>query len=232
MVRVSRADLYLQVGFGLDAWSSQIIDGSHNGKVQIVDCSAGIAALDKPTGRVDASMGDVHPDGNPHYWLDPANAGQVAETVAAALARLDPVHADQFRARAGEFAHQCAELRTAGEAAAAALPDRRILTYHQSWVYLARAYGFEVAGTVEPVPGIPPTAKHLQELIGVIEAAHVPILLAEPYFSTDASDFLARETGIEVHRISPSCDDASPGSYLEHARQLVKLLTGRDGKAG
>ena len=68
----------LKVGLGLDQWADQIIDGSHNGKLMVVDCSKGVTVLEKPTGKVDASMGDVHPDGNPHYWLDPRNGAIVA----------------------------------------------------------------------------------------------------------------------------------------------------------
>jgi zinc/manganese transport system substrate-binding protein len=67
MVRVPRADLYLKVGLGLDGWADQVIDGSRNPRLVILDCGRGVAPLDKPTGKVDASMGDVHPDGNPHY---------------------------------------------------------------------------------------------------------------------------------------------------------------------
>ncbi|MEZ4649450.1 MAG: metal ABC transporter substrate-binding protein [Candidatus Eisenbacteria bacterium] len=225
MVRVSRADLYLEVGLGLDTWARQIIDGSHNGKVRILDCSTGIEPLEKPTGRVDASMGDVHPDGNPHYWLDPENGGRIAGTIADALAEIDPAHAADYRARASAFAAECAELKAAGVAAAQSVPQHRIVTYHSSWAYLVAAYGFEIAGTVEPVPGIPPTARHLQELVDIIRADHIVTLLAEPYFGTDATDFLAREAGVTVHRVSPSCDDARKESYLEHARELVSLLT-------
>ncbi len=73
MVRVSRAALYLKVGFGLDRWADRIIDGSHNSDLEIVDCSRGIVALEVPHDRVEASMGDIHPSGNTHYWLDPQN---------------------------------------------------------------------------------------------------------------------------------------------------------------
>ena len=88
MVRVSRADLFLKVGLGLDLWADQIVDGSHNARVTIVDCSRDIEPLERPAGRVDARMGDVHPDGNPHYWLDPRNGGVVARTIAEALGRV------------------------------------------------------------------------------------------------------------------------------------------------
>jgi ABC-type Zn uptake system ZnuABC Zn-binding protein ZnuA len=224
MVRVSRADIYLKVGLGLDQWASSIIDGSHNSHVLIIDCSIGLEALEKPAGRVDASMGDAHPSGNPHYWLDPANGARIANLIADALARKDPSHAADFQARAEVFAQKCAEVRTLGREAAEALPVRRIVTYHQSWVYFADAFGIALAGTVEPVPGIPPTAKHLRDLVQVIREQQVPLLLQEPYFSSEAGEFLARETGIRVSSVSPSCDDVGPDSYLEHFRELSKIV--------
>jgi zinc/manganese transport system substrate-binding protein len=227
MVRVSRAQLYLKVGLGLDQWADQIIDGSRNGKLVVLDCARHIEPLEKPTGKVDASMGDVHPDGNPHYWLDPRNGALVARDIAEALGRLEPAHAADFAARAAAFAATCAAAQTAAAAAAAALPVKAVITYHSSWVYLAHATGLELAGTVEPVPGIPPTARHLDELVGIIRERKVPVVLQEPYFSNEAPAFLARETGVRVAVVSASCDDVTPDSYLAHFRHVVELIVGR-----
>src|SRR5215467_11112357 len=103
MVKVSRAKIFLKVGLGLDQWADAIVDGSRNSSVAVVDCSAGVRVLEKPTGKVDASMGDVHPDGNPHYWLDPRNGAVVATNIAEALAKADPKNAADYRARAETF---------------------------------------------------------------------------------------------------------------------------------
>ena len=164
MVKVSHAQLYLKVGLGLDQWAGSIIDGSRNDKVKVVDCSEGVTVLEKPTGKVDASMGDVHPDGNPHYWLDPRNGAVVANNIATALAAADPANAAQYRARAAAFGKDCDASWQKHKATLAALPSKAIITYHRSWVYFATAFGLEVVNTVEPVPGIPPTAKHLAEV--------------------------------------------------------------------
>jgi len=224
MVRVSRAKVYLKVGLGLDRWADQIIDGSHNAGVKIVDCSQGIVALEKPTTRVDASMGDVHPDGNPHYWLNPENGAIVARTIAAALSLEDPEHAADFAARAEAFAVRCREVAERGRKAAAGLAVREIVTYHRSWSYLADAFGVKVAAEVEPLPGIPPTGKHLQQLVTVIRQHEIPLLLCEPYFSNDAGDFLERETGIKVLKVSPSCADVTPESYFEHLDLVIQAF--------
>lgn len=197
MVKVSRATLYLKVGLGLDRWADPIIDGSRNPRLVIVDCSKGVRVLEVPTGRVDASMGDVHPGGNPHYWLDPRNGVVIARTIAEALARVDPANAAQYQERAEAFAKEAEAAWTRAKEAAASLPTKVVFTYHRSWSYFGDALGLEVAATAEPVPGIPPTARHLASLVAIAKSRNVRLLLQEPYFSNDAARFLAREAGVQ-----------------------------------
>jgi zinc/manganese transport system substrate-binding protein len=226
MVKVSRAQVYLKVGLQLDQWADAIIDGSRNDRLKLVDCSQGVRVLEVPTGRVNASMGDVHPNGNPHYWLDPRNGAVVAGNIAEALARVDPANAATYRARAEAFAKDADAAWQKGQQTAAALPSKTIFTYHRSWSYFAEAFGLEVAGTAEPVPGIPPTARHLADLVSIAKGRHVQILLQEPYFSDDAAQFLKREAGVRAVVASPSCDAPSAGSYLAHFAGVLQALAG------
>jgi zinc/manganese transport system substrate-binding protein len=225
MVQVSRAGLYLKVGLGLDQWADGIIDGSRNAKLKVLDCGAGITPLEKPT-TVNASMGDVHPFGNPHYWLDPRNGAIVAREVAEELGQLDPANAAAYVARAEAFAKEADAAYARGRQIVARLPVKTVFTYHASWVYLAQAFGLEIAATAEPVPGIPPTAKHLQELVTIARQRKVTALIQEPYFSDDAGRFLARESGVRTVRVSPSCDGPQAGSYLAHFDAVLELLAG------
>ena len=226
MVKVSHAKLYLKVGLGLDQWADAIVDGSRNSSVQIVDCSAGVRVLEKPTGKVDASMGDVHPDGNPHYWLDPRNGAIVAGTIADAFAKADPKNATQYHERADAFGKEAQASWERNAEAAKKLGSHAIFTYHRSWSYFADAFGFEVVNTVEPVPGIPPTAKHLAELVDQAKARKVGLLIEEPYFSTDGGKFLEREAGVRPVTEAASCDAATAGSYLQHFDGLMAALAG------
>jgi zinc/manganese transport system substrate-binding protein len=226
MVKVSKAQLYLKVGLGLDQWAQAILDGSRNSQLKTVDCSMGISVLEKPLGKVDASMGDVHPDGNPHYWLDPRNGGIVAGNVADAFAKADPANADRYHERAAAFAKEAEAAWQQSRASLAAMPSKTLVTYHRSWVYFASAFGLEVVNTVEPVPGIPPTAKHLAEVEQDIRARKVGVLLQEPYFSADAGKLLARDTGVKVVTASGACDNETAGSYLAHLATVVAAMTG------
>jgi len=232
MVKVSRAQIYLKVGLGLDQWADAIIDGSRNDKVKVVDCSRGISVLEKPTGKVDASMGDVHPDGNPHYWLDPRNGAIVARNIAEALAAADPPNAAAYRARAEAFAKEVATAYARQSAIAAKVPEKTIFTYHRSWSYFAAAFGFDVAANVEPVPGIPPTAKHLAELIDIAKSRHVPVLIQEPYFPAESGKFLERQAGVHPVTASPSCDAPTAGSYLAHFDKILGNMAAVAAPAG
>jgi len=231
MVKVSKANVYLKGGLGLDQWSDAIIDGSRNDRLTVVDCSAGVSVLEKPAGAVDASMGDVHPNGNPHYWLDPRNGGVVARTIAEALGRVDPAHAADYQSRAEQFAQQCDAAYAADRKIADAIPNRVVFTYHRSWPYFANAFGFEIAGQAEPVPGIPPTAKHLADLVSIAKSRKIAVLIQEPYFSADAGKFLQREAGVQSVVMPLSCDGAEAGSYLAHIDAVLKALAAVKGES-
>ena len=226
MVRVAKAQMYLKVGLGLDQWADAIIEGSHNGKVVVVNCSNGVEVLEKPAGKVDASMGDVHPDGNPHYWLDPRNAAVVARSIAAELGKLDAANGPQYAKNAETFAAAAQALAASGAEAMQKLPSREIITYHRSWSYFAHAFGLEVVQTIEPIPGIPPTARHLQDLVDIIQQRKVPVAVQETYFSEEGAAFLKRQTGIRVLAVTASCDDTSAGSYLAHLQSVLEQLAG------
>lgn len=231
MVKVAKADVYLKGGLGLDQWADAIIDGSRNDKLTVVDCSANVMVLEKPTGRVDASMGDVHPDGNPHYWLDPRNGGVIAHTIAGALGRIDPAHATDYQARADDFAKQCQAAWESDKKLADTIPNRVVFSYHRSWPYFANAFGFEIAGQAEPVPGIPPTAKHLADLVQIARSRKIAVLIQEPYFSSDAGKFLQREAGVQSVVMPLSCDSEAAGSYLAHIAAVLKALAAVKGES-
>lgn len=224
MIKVSRSAAYLKVGLGLDGWADAVIDGSRNGNLKVVDCSAGIPVLDKPAGKVDASQGDVHPQGNPHYWLDPANADRIADAVQQAFQAIDPAHAGDYAANAKAFKAENAKRFGAWKARMEPLRGRAILAYHSSWAYFASAFGLRIVAHVEPYPGIPPTAKHLQRLLELIKAEKAEHLLQELYFPDKDARFLERQSGIHVHKVSPSCDGPAAGAYWSHLEALVASL--------
>jgi ABC-type Zn uptake system ZnuABC Zn-binding protein ZnuA len=197
MIKVKRADVYLKVGLDLDRWAQKIIDGSRNDAVVVVDCSARIQPLNVPTQKVDASMGDVHPQGNPHYWLDPANGLIVAEMIVEALITVD-----------------------------GALRGLEIVTYHDSWPYFSNAFGLEVVGFVQPKPGIEPTPSHTAEIVDLVKARGVRVIGIEPYFSRRAPETIARASQARVVGLPPSVGGAEGADdYFSLFDTLISTLT-------
>jgi zinc/manganese transport system substrate-binding protein len=208
MMKVARADIYLKVGLDLDRWANEIIDGSRNGKLVVVDCSQNIDPLQRPTTKVDASMGDVHPQGNPHYWLDPANGLIVAEMITNALAEVDGDNFLYYVGRLEEFKKRYEQKESEWLARASKLEGLEIITFHNSWPYFTQAFGIQVAGFVEPKPGINPTPSHTAKIIELVKARGISIIGVEPYFSRRAPDTIARMTSAAVITLPPSVGGA------------------------
>lgn len=225
MIKVKKARIYLKVGLDLDRWADQIIDGSRNGKIVVVDCAQRIAPANVPTGKVDASMGDIHPQGNPHYWLAPENGIIIAEDITNALIRVDSDNAGAYKAGLQHFKQTLAEYEPVWKALAATLAGQPIVTYHDTWPYFANAFGIEIAGFVEPKPGVEPTPSHTATLVKMIKARDIHVIGIEPYFSRRTPDTISRETGARVVTLPPSVGGA-PGAndYFSLFDVLLKTL--------
>jgi ABC-type Zn uptake system ZnuABC Zn-binding protein ZnuA len=208
MMKVSKAQLYLKVGLGLDFWANPIIDGSRNGKLVVLDCSKGIEVLEKPTTKVDASMGDVHPEGNPHYWLDPANGLVIAQNIVSGLIKVDPDNASFYESQFVQFEQKLNQKQKEWSEKAQSLKGLKMVTYHESWPYFASRFGIEVVGFVEPKPGIEPTPSHTAQLIQQIKNQNIKIIGKEPYFSDRAPKAISRATGALVVDLPPSVGGA------------------------
>ncbi len=199
------ADLWIRIGLDLEiGWEPPILDGSRNTRIRIgtpghLDASGDVLVLDRAQCCVTRAMGDVHALGNPHYWLDPLNGGKIAGTIATRLAELRPDDADYFRERAAAFQRALDE-RMAGtwKAAMEPLRGQKIVTYHKSWIYFANRFDLEVVAELEPKPGVPPTAAHLETVAEIARNAEAKIILQEPFYSTKAAERVAEQVGARV----------------------------------
>ncbi|MCM2272383.1 MAG: metal ABC transporter substrate-binding protein [candidate division Zixibacteria bacterium] len=225
MLKVSKADIYLKVGLGLDMWADAVIDGSRNGKLIVVDCSTGIETLERPSGRIDASMGDIHPQGNPHYWLDPANGVEIARNILTAITKADPENLTIYQVNFEAFCLKVENNLVKWRKEAESLKGLSVVSYHNTWPYLAKAFGFEVVGFIEPKPGIEPTASHTSQLIDLMKSKEVRVILREPYFSPRAPESIAKATGATVLVAPPSVGAvASATDYIALFDTLLSLL--------
>jgi ABC-type Zn uptake system ZnuABC Zn-binding protein ZnuA len=210
IAKVHSADLLISVGLQLEiGWLPPLITQSRNPNVQpgaagYLEASQFADILERPAGGVSRAMGDVHPLGNPHYWLDPRNGRAIAEGIAAKLSQLRPEDASSFAQRNKDFAARLAQAEKGWEQKMAPFRGRKVVTFHQSWPNFARRFGIEVAGYVEPKPGIPPTPSHTLELIGMMKSQNVKVIWVEPYFDTKTPDSIARSVGGESIVLLPS----------------------------
>ena len=217
MIRqVYQADLLVLIGADIEVgWLPPLLGTARNGRVLpgapgYLDLSASVTLLDRPGGPVSRAQGDVHASGNPHYWLDPRNGVRMAQAVATRLSEIDPGHANAFRANLDSFEQELKRHMPRWEAALAALKDRPVIAYHKSFVYLAHAFGFRIVAEVEPKPGIPPGAAHLQRLVETIRAQKISVLIMEPYYERRSAEYLAQQTGINAV-VLPQSVGAQPG---------------------
>lgn len=212
IMKITKAKLYAKIGMGLDQWADPLIDGARNEDLLVVDCSKEINKLDVPNYKVDASHGDVHPYGNPHYWLDPNNGIIIAKEIHDALIKLSPENTAYFDRRYAEFKQLIQEKQLVWAQMMAAYKGTKIVVYHDDWRYFTEAFGFDIAGFVEPKPGLEPTPSHLYKLSNIIKSENVKLIGFQPYFSEQAPNSLAAETGAKAVKLATSVgcvDDVS-----------------------
>jgi zinc/manganese transport system substrate-binding protein len=210
VLRLNRADLLVAVGRELEiGWLPPLVTQSRNARIQpgargYLDASATARILEIPTGQITRAMGDVHPAGNPHYWLDPENGRRIARLVQQKLAELRPEDAAHFAQRTADFDARLAAAEKRWTALMAPHKGLKVVTYHRSWPNFADRFGLNVIGYVEPRPGIPPSPSHTIGLIREMKAQGVKLILVEPYFDTKTPESVARETGARLVVLLPS----------------------------
>jgi zinc/manganese transport system substrate-binding protein len=239
ILKLNRADLLVLVGLELEqAWLPPLITQSRNAKIQLgsagyLDASRTAKIVDIPTGPVTRAMGDVHPQGNPHYWLDPDNGRRIAKAVQAKLTELSRGDADYFNQRYADFDRRLADGEKRWQAALAPYKGTKIVTYHRSWTNFAQVFGLDVIGYVEPKPGIPPSPSHTLELVQEMKRQNVKIVLVEPYFDVKTPNAIARDTGATVLVMPPSVGGVKEvQNYIQLFDYNINLLVDAIKKTG
>jgi zinc/manganese transport system substrate-binding protein len=210
LLKLRRADLLIVVGLELEiGWLPPLITQSSNPKIQVaapgyLDASRFARILEIPTGQVTRAEGDVHPLGNPHYWLDPENGLRIAKGIQDKLSEMRPNDSDYFAQRYASFEQRLKQADEQWLAQMKPYAGRKIVTYHRSWPNFAEHFGLNVVGYVEPRPGIPPSPQHTVALIQQMKREGVKVIVVEPYFDLKTPNSVARETGGQVLVLTPS----------------------------
>ncbi len=230
MVKLRRADLLVRNGVGGDPWVEPLVRGSGNSRLMpggpgLVDASRGIQVLGVPQGPVDRSQGDVHPEGNPHFTLDPANAGIVTANILEGLARLAPEHRPALEARRREWLARLDPALRRWQESLAPYRGVRVVTNHDTWIYFLDRFGLVSAGTVEDRPGIPPSPGHVADLVRRMKSEQVRVVIYEPWADRKLIDRIAREAGAQAIGLATAVGAAKEAtSYLDLFEFNVRAL--------
>jgi len=210
LLKLRNADLLISVGLQLEiGWLPPLITQCGNPRIQVsapgyLDASQFAEILDIPTGQITRAMGDVHPLGNPHYWLDPNNGRRIARGIAQKLGEMDPADSQYFQQRFQDFESRLTAAEKNWNAQMAPYRGRKLVTYHTSWSNFAKHFGLQILGYIEPRPGIPPTPAHTLEIIQLMKKDNVKVVVVEPYFDLKTPNSIGSATGAKVIVLLPS----------------------------
>lgn len=230
VLKLRKADMLVISGMDLDIWVQSLIEASRNSKIRFgatgyVDASDGVVPLDVPLGKIDASMGDVHPHGNPHFWFTEENIKTAIENVYMGLVRVDPESRDYYLKQKNDY---IAKVRTEYAKLRNMInpyKGTKVIQFHKSWDYFCKEFELEIVGELEPKPGVSPSPAHLQQLVEMIKQENVKIMLVEPYYPKGPVGFIKRNTDISVLRL-PNYVGSKQGisSYLKNLEYIVGAI--------
>lgn len=226
VLKVKKADIFAHGGLDLEVWRGPLLDASGRKEFisgeRAIDVSHAIELMNPPE-EISRAHGDIHVHGNPHYWTDPVNAQQIADTLAGRLAEIYPDSAGFFQANAGRFKARIDERLAEWQKRLAPFKGSKVIAYHDSWPYFLRRFGLEAAGFLEPQPGIAPTPRHLDELKQIMKNGSVRVILLEPYQEKKTAEKLVRETGA-VLALLQQHDGPEAGGYEAMIEKNVTAL--------
>jgi zinc/manganese transport system substrate-binding protein len=210
VLQLRNADVWAFVGLDLEiGWMPLLLDGARNPKIRqggsgYVDASTAIKILDTPQGNVDRSMGDVHPLGNPHYWLDPENGRRIARLFKTKFSQLDPKNEDAYEKNEKAFEARLNAAEQGWAADLAAIRGKPVVAWHTSWRYFAEYNKMNIVAFMEPKPGVPPSPSHLYQVIQTVKRTGAKAIIMEPFYDRKVADLVAKQTGIKVLMLPPS----------------------------
>ncbi len=231
VLALRKSDLLIRLGMRQDAWLDGIIQLAGNsrvmpGKPGYLDCSLHIVRLEVPTGTIDGRMGDVHRFGNPHYWLNPKNGIVIAEQIRDHLIALDPKNRQLFETNFKVFKTTIDTKFIEWDARLKKMESRDFITYHRVWTYFFDAFGLTSLGQLEPVPGIPPTTKHLSALSATLKKTNSkPIILVSSFYSKEVGQHFAQSRGLPFKHLHTNVGEKGIKDYVQLFDYLVKELT-------
>ena len=225
------ADVFAQVGLGLEVgWAPLLLDQARNAKVRPggrghLDMSTAATVVDIPQGKVTRAEGDIHPYGNPHYWLGPENGKRMAAMFAQKFTELDPAGAAEYAQSLKAFESKIDGAIVEWRRLLGPVEDAKVVAYHNSWKYFLSFAGLDISGYIEPKPGIPPSPSYLAQLIADMKRDKVKVVIIDPFYDAKVPRFVAEQAGAKL-LILPSSVGGAAGvnDYFGLIDHNVKAL--------
>jgi ABC-type Zn uptake system ZnuABC Zn-binding protein ZnuA len=223
VLKLKRAGLFIHSGLDLEVWREPLVQATARTEIRPggpreLDLSAFVRIVGVPSGAVTRAGGDIHLHGNPHYWLAPDNGRAIARALGAKLRELDPAGEALFRTNEERFLAALDEKVTTWRELAAPHRGKKLVAYHDEWIYLTDFLGLTIERFLEPKPGIPPSPQHIEATIRTIEATRIPVIIQATFQPTDAAEVIGARTGVQVVRLCQNVGE------LPEARDYIALL--------
>lgn len=229
-LELSKADLLIAVGLGLEVgWLPVLQKGARNpailtGGAGFLDCSGYVREQEVPTGKIDRSMGDIHPGGNPHYLYSPREAYNCARAIAARLSQLDPDNAAVYGANLRGFGRRLTVRVKAWESRMESFRGAKVVSYHRSWTYLIDWLGLVDLATFEPKPGVPPSPRHVAKVLQAARKSGAKVILQESYYPSKTGKLVAKKLGGTLLQLPAGAAFRKGETYIQRMDRLVSSL--------
>lgn len=231
IVKLNRADVVIEGGAELEiGWLPRLLDEARNTKLAAgapgrVACAQGVPLKEVPA-TLDRSKGDIHAAGNPHYVVDPANAIIVARNITEAFCALDEKSSAAYRANLQKFTAALDAKLVEWQKQLDPFKGQQVVAYHNSWLYFGDRFGLHIDLFLEPKPGVPPTPRHLAEVIVKMKLDKVHVILVDPYLDRRTAETVAGKTGATVVDVAqfPGGIKGTEAGYIALLDHLVNSV--------
>jgi zinc/manganese transport system substrate-binding protein len=229
IAKARKANLLICTGAELEiGWLPLLLRRAGNARIQVGQpghflASEHVDMLEVPE-KLDRSLGDIHASGNPHIHTDPRNLLRIAGPLSQRLQTLDPDHADHYQQRYREFEGVWQQAIRDWSGRAAPIKGKNIVVHHDFWTYLMDWLGLNKLATLEPVPGVSPSTRHLAEVKQLLKTQQAVMILNTNYLNERPVHWLSEQTGLAVVTLPASVDYHSGETLLQWFDRLIKSV--------
>jgi len=230
VMKVAKADIVIKVGMSFDGFLDALVEAANNPKVfpgnyGYVDASVGVTKLDVPQGPITMGMGDIHSEGNPHYFVDPRNGKYIAQNILKSLKAADPNHSDYFESRYESFLKKLAKRQNVWDEKKKTTEGKLAVSYHKSWTYLFDYLGIQLVTTIEPLPGLPPTPRHVKYLTEEVVNEDLDYIVIADIYSQREAKRIQKATSAKLLVLPGTLDYRSKKrGYFEFLDSLINAF--------